>query len=272
MPTTSSRSRSAEANRLQQTLESANLKLGSVATDVLGGSGRAILTALLAGEDDPLVLADLAVGRLRTKQVALEQALAGRVGAHHRFLVAQHLPPIAGLDAQLTELDAAIAARLVAQADLQARLDSIPGVGRRTAEVGTDLERFPTAGHLASWPGLWPGHDESAGKRRSGKRRKGNRALRRALTEAAKAAGRTKQTALGHRYRRWQQRLGAKQATVALARHLLEVAYHLIKDGTPYREPAPSPRGPLVRQGDARRHIHALREVGYPVTLQPAAV
>jgi transposase len=266
--------RAAEVNRLQQTLEGANLKLGSVATDVTGVSGRAILAALLAGEEDPAVLAELATGRLRAKLPALERALAGRVGDHHRFLLRQHLLHIDGLDGQIADLDGEVAARLATHEELIARLDGIPGVGRRiaevlVAEVGTDVTRFPSADHLTSWAGVCPGHDESAGKRRSGKTRKGNRALRTALTEAAKAAGRTKQQALGHCYRRLKPRLGTKKATMAIARRILEAVYHMIRDATPYREPPPSPRGILVRRLDERGHVQALEGMGYHVTLQP---
>ena len=268
--------RTAEVNRLHKTLEGANLKLGSVASDVGGVSGRAILAALLAGQADPAQLADLAKGRLRAKLPALEQALVGRVSDRHRFLLGQHLAPIDFLDGQIAERDALVASRLAAHEELVARLDGIPGVGRQTAEViaaevGTDVGRFPSADHLTSWAGLCPGQDESGGKRRSGKTRKGNRVLRAALTEAAKAAGRTKHKALGRRYRRLKRRLGTKKATIALARHLLEVVYHMIKEGAPYREPTPTARGPLARRVDQRHHVQALRELGFHVTLRPIA-
>jgi transposase len=270
------RDRAAVVNRLQKTLEEANLKLGSVVSDVTGVSGRAILTALVAGEDDPAVLADLAVGQVRRKGSALQAALAGHLTDHRRFLLGQHLAHIAFLDGQIAALETAIAAHLAPHADLVARLDAIPGVGQRTAEViaaevGTEVTRFASADHLTSWAGVCPGQDESAGKRRSGKTRKGNRALRAALCEAAKAAGRTKDTALGRRYRRLKERLGAKKATVAIARHILEAIYYLIKEGTPYREPTPAIRGPLARRGDQRDHVRALENLGFHVILQPIA-
>jgi transposase len=268
--------RSAEVNRLHKTLEGANLKLGSVVTDVMGVSGRAILDALAAGETDAAALADLAVGQVRRKRVALEAALAGRVDARHRLLLGQHLAHIDFLAGQIAALDTAIAVHLRADEDLVARLDEIPGVGRRTAEViaaevGTDVSRFPSADHLTSWAGVCPGQDESAGKRRSGRTRKGNRALRAALVEAAKAAGRSKETALGRRYRRLQPRLGTKKATVAIARQILEAVYYLIKEGTPYREPPPASRGPLADRVGQQRHIQALQELGFHVILQPIA-
>jgi transposase len=268
--------RTAEVNRLHKTLEGTNLKLGGVLTDLTGKSGRAILAALLAGQTDPAALADLAEGRLRAKRAALEEALVGGLTDHHRLLLGQHLAHIDFLDAQIAQVEAALADHLAPDADLVARLDAIPGVGPRTAEVllaevGTAVDRFPSADHLTSWAGVCPGQDESAGKRRSGKTRKGNRALRTALVEAAKAAGRTKDTALGRRYRRLKDRLGAKKATVALARHLLEIVYHMLKEGTTYREPAPPAPGPPARRGAQRHHVQALEALGYHVTLQPMA-
>ena len=268
--------RSAAVNRLHKTLEGANIKLGGVLTDLTGVSGRAILAALVAGEEDPSALAELAVGQVRRKRAALAEALAGRVDAHHRVLLGQHLALIDFLTGQIAALDTAIATHLAADADLVERLDTIPGVGRRiaeviAAEVGSEVVRFPSADHLTSWAGVCPGQDQSAGKRRSGKTRKGNRALRTALTEAAKAAARTKDTALSRRYRRLQPRLGTKKATMAIARSILEVVYYVIKEGTVYREPPPPVRGSLTRRTHERRHVQALQELGFHVILQPVA-
>lgn len=268
--------RAAVVNRLHQTLEGANLKLGTVLTDLTGGSGRAILTALVAGETAPAVLADLAVGQVRRKRAALEAALAGRIDAHLRLRVGQHVAHRTFLDGHIAAVAAAIAAHPAAAAAAVARLDTIPGVGRQTAEVilaevGSDVTRFPSADHLTRWAGLCPGQDESAGKRRSGRTRKGTRARRTALVEAAQAAGRTRDTALGRRYRRLQERLGGKKAAVALARHILELVSYLLRDGTASREPPPPHHGPLRRRLEQRHHVHALEALGYHVILQEFA-
>ncbi len=274
--TTLRQDRAAVVNRLHKTLDGANLKLGSVLTDLLGKSGQAILAALVAGETDAATLADLAVGQARRKQAALEAALTGGLDAHRRLLLGQHLAHIAFLDGQIAAVETAIAAHPLADAAAVARLDTIPGVGQQTAEVilaevGPDVARFASADHLTSWAGLCPGQDESAGKRRSGKTRRGNRALRTALVEAAQAAGRPKETALGRRYRRLKERLGGKKAAIALARHILEIVYYLLRDGTVYREPEPTRRGPLTRRLDQRQHVLALEALGYHVILQPHA-
>jgi transposase len=270
------RDRAVVVNRLHKTLDGANLRLGTVITDITDVSGRAILEALVAGETDPLVLADLAVGRARTKRAELVAVLAGRSDAHLRLLIGQHLAQVAFLDAQVAELEAAITAHPAADQQLVERLDTIPGVGPRVAEVilaevGAEVNRFPSAQHLTSWAGLCPGQDESAGKRRSGKTRKGNRALRTALVEAAQAAGRSRTSVLGQRYRRLQTRLGSRKAVVALARQILEIVWHLVRDGTVYAEPVPSPAGPLRQRLDQRRHVQALEALGFQVSLHPTA-
>jgi transposase len=265
--------RTAAANRLQKVLEGANIKLAAVATDILGRSGREMLQALVAGETDVTALADLARGRLRDKQPALERALAGRFGAHQRFLVAQILAHIDFLDETLQRLDMEIGERERPFEVVLDRLDTIPGVARRVAEiiiaeVGPDVHRFPSPGHLASWAGLCPGQDESAGKRRSGKTRKGNRWLRTALVQAAHAARRTK-TYLAAQFRRLASRRGAKKAAVAVAHSILRIVYHLLIDQHAYED-----LGELYfdnRQKDqvSRRLVRRLQRLGYAVQLEP---
>ena len=271
--------RSAEVNRLQKSLEGANIKLAAVATDIMGKSGREILAELVAGSADAVALAQLAKGRLRETIPQLERALAGRVGPHQRFLVAQHLGHIDYLDEAIARLSAEIAERLRPLEDELARLDEIPGVGRTAAEVilaelGTDMRRFPTERHAASWAAMCPGNHESAGKRRSGKTRKGNRHLRAALTEAAQAAGRTKDTYLGAQYRRLAARRGKKRAALAVGHSILIIAYHLLEEGTSYRDLG----GDYFDRRDPRalehRLVQRLEALGNKVTLErhdPAA-
>ena len=202
------------------------IKLDCVATNILGKSGRAMLDALVAGTTDPTVLAELAKGRLREKLPMLERALAGRMGPHQRFLLAEQLAHVEYLDVSIERVSAETEARLRPQADAIARLMTIPGVGRRTAEVliaelGTDMRQFPTARHLASWAGLCPGQYESAGKRKGGKTRKGSTWLRRALKQAACAAARQKGTVFATQFRRLAVRRGKGKATVAVAHAIL---------------------------------------------------
>jgi len=269
--------RSAAVNRIQKVLEDANIKVAGVATDIMGKSGRDILAALLEGEMDAAAMANLARGKLRRKRDALEQALEGRMGAHHRMLIALHLEHVDLLDEQIARISAEIAERLRPYEAALVRLESIPGVGRRTAEIlaaemGLDMERFPTAGHLASWAGLCPGVHESAGKRKAGKRRAGNKALRRALTEAAHAAARTKKkdhTYLRGQYRRLVVRCGKQKAAVAVGHTILRIAHHVLAHETTYQERE------LVQLDDHRRArmqqraLAQLKALGYDVALTP---
>lgn len=243
--TTLVRERAAEVNRLQKVLEGANIKLAAVAKDITGVSGQEILHALVAGHTEAPALAQLARGRLREKIPALEQALVGQFQAHQRFLVAQQLAHIDFLEELIGRVSAEIAERVRPFEEEMALLDSIPGIGRRiaeifVAEVGVDLQRFPTAAHLAAWAGLAPGNNESAGKRRPAPTRKGSPWLRAALVEAAQAAGRTKSTYLGAYYRRLLSRKGAKRAAVAVAHTILVIAYALLMRHEPYHDLGPN--------------------------------
>jgi transposase len=268
--------RAAEANRLQKTLESATIKLAAVAADVTGVSARALLAHLVAGVDDPAGLAELAKGKLRDKLPALERALAGRFGEHHRYLVPRILAAIDFLDAAIADRDARIAASERPFADAVERLDGIPGVGRRVAElalaeVGASVDRFPTAQHLAAWAGGCPGHHESAGKRLRGTPRKGNLALRRALVQAAHAAGRAKRTSLGAQYGRLTARRGKQQAAVAVAHAILIIAYHLLARQTSYADLGPDYFDRRDTAATERRLFKRLEQLGNTVTIEKVA-
>jgi transposase len=267
--------RTRAANRLHKVLEDAGIKLASVATDVLGVSGRAMLTALVEGTTDPGVLAELARGTLRRKLPALRQALAGRFRAHHGFLVAQLLGQLDYLDEAIETLTGQIEQAIAPFAPMVSRLDSIPGVGPRAAEVllaeiGPDMHPFPTAAHLASWAGLCPGNHQSAGKHRSGRPRPGNRWLRITLLEAALAASRTN-TALGARYRRVRAHRGHHKAVIAVAHAMLVIAYHLLARGTTYHELGSDYFDRRHADRVRRRALQTLERQGYRVTLEPAA-
>jgi transposase len=268
--------RTAAVNRLQKVLEGANVKLASVASDVTGVSARAMLAEIVAGSTDATALAELAVGRLREKIPVLQQALAGHVGPHQRFLLAQQLAHVDFLDEQIARLDAEVAERTRPFEEAIARLDTIPGVSRRVAEtlvaeIGVEMARFPTPGHLASWAGMCPGNDESAGKRRSGKTRKGSPALRRALTQAGHAAGRSKTTYLGAQYRRLAARRGAKKATIAVGHTILTIAYYVLTRSTTYADLGSGYFDERDRDGVRRRLVGRLEKLGYKVTTEPTA-
>jgi transposase len=264
------------ANRLHKVLEDAGIKLATVASDILGVSGRAMLTALVQGTTDADVLADLARGRLRAKLPALRAALAGRFRGHHAFLVSQLLAHLDYLDEAVAQMSEQIEVLVAPFAAERARLDTIPGINRPTADVliaelGVDMRVFPTAAHAASWAGLCPGNNESAGKHKSGKTRKGSRWLRAALIEAALAAIRTRDCAFGARYRRILRHRGHKKAVVAVAHAMLVTAYHLLTRSTVYQEPGAAYFDRRDADRIRRRAVQTLERQGYRVTLEPAA-
>lgn len=266
------------ANRLHKVLEDANIKLTAVATDVQGVSARLMLEALIAGEDDAEQLADLAKGRMRAKLPALVEALAGHTRDHHRFMLREVLDHLDELNDRLRTLDAQIAEQTAPHAALIERLVTIPGVGRRTAEVilaevGWTVEPFPSAKHLASWACLCPGNDISASKRRSGKTRRGQDWLRPALVEAAWAASRTKDTYLSAQFYRLRARCGPRRAAVAVAHSIITIVYHLLADPEAvFRELGGDYFYKRNEEQVKNRAIRTLESLGLQVTLTPAAV
>ena len=235
------RERSSVINRIQKVLEDANIKLGSVASDVMGKSGWDMIRAIIAGERDPQQLAALARGRLKAKRAALEQALQGRITDHHTFLLKQHRVHLEMLDRLIETYDQRIDRQVSPFRDHVQRLDTIPGVNEIgakeiIAEIGVDMEQFPDQHHLASWAGVCPGNNRSAGKQKGGKTTKGSRWLRATLGEAAWAAASTKHTYLQTRFRRLASRRGNKRAIVAVGHQLLTSAYFIIKEQTTYEE------------------------------------
>lgn len=268
--------RTQEVNRLCKVLEDAGLKLTSVMSDVMGASGRAMLTALIDGTTDPVVLADLARGKLRQKLPALQRALQGRFRPHHAFLIEQIFAKIDFLDEALDRLTTELDRRLIPFEPMLTALDTIPGVDRTgaisiVAETGGDMTRFPTAGHLCSWGAMCPGQNESAGKRRSGTTRKGNRYLRGALIQSALAATRKKDSALRARYYRVKRQRGHKKAIVAVGHQILEIAYYLMRDGMTYHELGADYFDRRHAERAVRRHVRQLEALGYHVTIDKAA-
>jgi transposase len=271
--TTLVQERARTINRMQNVLEDANIKLASVVTDIRGVSARSMLEALIAGERDLSVMAELARGRMRSKRAELEEALRGHFLPHHSFLLTEHLSHIDYLDEAIDRVSQAIEEHLADEQEAIALLDTIPGVSQRTAEIliaeiGTDMSRFPSAKHLASWAGMCPGHHESAGKRLSGKTRKGSRWLRQVLVEIAHVAAKTKETYLAAQYRRIAARRGKKRALVALGHTVLGIAYQLLTRQQPYHDLGVAYFDKLEQNRVKRRLVHRLERMGYEVVLQ----
>jgi transposase len=254
--------------RIQKVLEDANLKLGSVLSDVLTISGRAMLGAIIAGESDPETLAALAQGSARRKHDALVEALHGRITPHHRSMLKLHLDLIAALEHALGEIDAAVGKSLAPIRERARLLTTMPGISDLVAhviiaEIGVDMTRFPTAGHLVSWAGLCPRNDESAGKRRSTRLRKSGTWLKTTLVTAAWAAVRVKASYLHAQFMRIKARRGPKKAIIAVAASMLTAAYFMLRDGTAYRELGPAHFDQRQRSNTIRRLIRRLNDLGY---------
>ncbi len=269
--------RTREIQRLDKVLQDAGIKLSSVASKVLGVSGRAMLDALCGGTHDPEVLADLAKGRLRVKLPALREALEGRFTGHHALIVSQVLAHVDFLDESIGTLSERVDVVIAPFAEKVALLDTIPGVDKRTAElliaeIGPDMAQFPTHRHLASWAGMCPGQNESAGKRGSGKTRKGSKWLRSGLVEAAKSVTRTKGSYLAAHYHRIKGRRGHARATVATGHSILVAAYYVLQRGVPYQDLGEDHfhrRQAANADRYKNRLIRQLGQLGHKVTLEP---
>ena len=270
------RERASEVNRIQKILETANIKLASVATDVVGASGRAMLKALVSGDRDPVHVADLAKGTLRAKRGDLVEALSGRFRDHHAFLIRQMLTHVEELERRIQECSARVEECMVPFALERTLLETIPGVGRITAEaliaeMGVDMTCFPSSAHFASWAGLCPGNNESAGKRKSGRIRKGNIWLKTALVEAALAAKKQRNTYLAALGRRIGGRRGAKRATIAVAHSIGVAAWHILAGAQPYQDLGPRHFDNLAGDRLRQHYVRRLRDLGFNVTLEAAA-
>ena len=267
---------SQHTQRIQKVLEDANIKMAGVLTDILGLSGRAMLTALIEGEDDPERLADLARGRARLKRSELIEALRGHITPHHRALLKLHLGMIASLEAALEEVDALVGKALAPVSRAVDLLKTMPGVSAivaqvLVAEIGTDMSRFPTAGHLVSWAGLCPRNDESAGKRRSTRVRKGGTWLKTTLVTAAWAGARKKDSYLRAQFLRLKSRRGPKKAILAVAASMLTAAYYMLRDGVEYCDLGPNHFEHLDKSKAVARLVRRLQDLGCQVELKEAA-
>lgn len=270
------RERAQHVQRLQKVLEDANLKIASVVSDITGKSGRAILRALINGETSPEKLIAATTGRLRAKGDTLRDALHGRIRAPHRFLLKLHLEQIESLERTIAELDTEVGANLEPFRARVDRLMTMPGISDVTAqvivsEIGTDMTRFPTAGHLVSWAGLCPRNDESAGKRRSTRLRQGAPWLKATLTQAAWSAARAKTGYLRAQFLRLKPRRGPKKAIMAVAASMLTAAYYMLRDDVDYRDLGSDYFDRTDRSRTANRLVRRLRDLGYDVDVKDAA-
>jgi transposase len=269
------RQRADECNRIQKLLENCNIKLASVASNVLGASGRDMLRALGEGLDNPGALADMARGKLRDKLPELEEALRGVMSETQRWLLREQLHKVGELDEAILRLDGKVAELCLPFAQALALLDQIPGVNQRVAqvivaEIGLDMGRFKSDGQLASWAGMCPGNHESAGKQKGGKVRKGNRWLRQALVEAAWASSHTKGTSLSGTYQRLKARRGGKRACLAVGHRILRMAYALLSRPRPYEEEGPDYYRVPDQERVKEKLVRRLQKMGYAVTVTVA--
>jgi transposase len=270
------RERTRHVQRIQKTLEDANVKFASVVSDITGVSGRAILRALIAGETDPEKLLALTSGRLQADRQELLDALQGHVGPHHRFLLKLHLDQVEALETAIEAIDTEVGSHLEPFRAKLAHLITMPGIGELAAqtilaEIGDDMSRFPTSGHLISWAGLCPRNDESAGKRRNTRLRHGTPWLKALLTQAAWCAVRCKQSYLRAQFLRLKSRCGPKKAIMAVAASMLTAAYFMLRDGTDYRDLGFDYYDRIDREKAAKRHLRRLKELGFHVEITRVA-
>jgi transposase len=268
------RERSSHIQRIQKTLEDANIKLDSVITDIIGLSGRRMIEAIIAGETDPNVLAALAHRRIKATPSELEAALRGRVTAHHRFMLRLHLDHMTALDEAIARIDKEVEANVEPFRTAIQILSTAPGISQLSAEVivaeiGTDMGRFPSQGHLISWAGLCPKNDESAGKRRSTRMRKGAPWLKTTLIQCAWAAVRTKGSYLQAQFHRLRSRRGAKKAIGAVAASILTAAYHMLKNGTLYQDLGADYFDGRAKTKQVLRLVGRLQNLGFAVHITP---